>query len=145
MPLKQNTGKIDKKAIRVAIVNHLKGEYPGFNSLKRKRKREIIRSACTEAEKAMKADMLDVPELTAEERLGLETVPDGIKSLKSMEQFIEDHKRTVIPFKSPSRAKYIKDPLLTFMDKLLDDSLLDRLLAPEGMIPSMRNWMPSRL
>lgn len=31
------------------------------------------------------------------------------------------------------------------MDEVLDDGLLDRLLATDNMAPSMRDWMPSRL
>lgn len=143
--MKKATGKLDKKAIRILVTSQIETEHPGFNKLKRKEKREIVLDACKAAEKAIKAGEMEVPALTDEERLGLGKLPDDIMSLEEMARFIEDHRRTVFPLTSPSRAKHIKNPLLVCMDDLLDDGLLDRLLATAGMTPSMRDWMPSRL
>ena len=141
----KNTVKIDKKAIRISILNQLEIDYPNFANLKRKEKREIIRAACKAAEKALKSGEIDVPTLTDEERIGLGTIPSNIIGLDKMAKFIEDHQYTVIPFTNPSRSKYIRDPLLKFMDELLDDRIIDRLLATDGMQPAKRDWMPSRL
>ncbi len=143
--MKKNTAGLDKKAIKILVTSQLKAEHPGFNKMKRKEKRGIVLDACKAAEKTIKAGEMAVPALTDVERLGLGKLPDDIMSLEEMARFIEDHQRTVFPLTSPSRAKHIKDPLLRHMDDLLDDGLLDRLLATDGMTPSMRDWMPSRL
>jgi hypothetical protein len=139
------TGTVDKKAIRILVTRCLTAEHPHFNSLKRKEKRRIVLDACKAAEQATKAGEMVVPELTAEELLGLEKCPVGIMTLTEMAQFIENHERTLIRFPSTARKQYVRDPLLRTMNELLDDSLLDRLLAPPCMTPSMREWMPSRL
>jgi len=120
-------------------------EHPHFNQLKRKEKRAIVADACKAAEQAIKTGEKAVPELTSEELLGLGKRPEGVMSLEDMAQFIANHERTIFRFPSKTRKQAFKNPLLQGMDKLLDDSLLDRLLAPSGMTPSMREWMPSRL
>jgi IS5 family transposase len=143
--MNKGTGRFDKKAIRILVTTRLKAEHPNFNKLKRKEKRRIVLDACKAAEKAIKGQEMDVPELTAEELLGLGKRPKGIMTLEEMARFIENHERTLIPFPSKSRKQYVQNPLLRYMDELLNDSLLDRLLAPPGMTASMRDWMPSRL
>jgi hypothetical protein len=120
-------------------------EYPHFNQLKRKEKRLIVAGACKAAEQAMKSGGIAVPVLTSEELLGLGKRPEGVMPLEEMARFIENHERTMLRFPSKIRKHRIKKPLLQIMDELLDDSLLDRILAPPGMTPSMREWMPSRL
>jgi len=139
------TEELDKKAIRIFVTRRLTVEYPHFNQLKRKEKRRIVGEACKAAEKAIKAGEIEIPELTAEELLGLGERPKGIMTLEEMTQFIENHERTMLRFPTKARKQLIKKTLLQIMDELLDDSLLDRLLAPPGMTPSMREWMPSRL
>ncbi len=135
----------NKKSIRILVTRRLLAEHPHFNRLKRKEKRRIAADACKAAEHAMKAVEIAVPALTAEELLGLGTRPEGIMPLEEMARFIENHERTMLRFTSKARKKLVKKPLLQIMDGLLDDSLLDRLLASPGMTPSMREWMPSRL
>ena len=83
------------------------------------------------------------PELTTEELLGLGKRPEGVMALEEMARFIENHEQTLLRFSTKARKQVIKNPLLQIMDELLNDSLLDRLLAPPGMTPSMRDWMPT--
>jgi len=139
------TARLDKKAIRILVTRRLRAEHSHFNRLKRKEKRSIVAEACKAAERAIKTEEVGVPALTAEELLGLEKRPEGIMTLEEMARFIENHNQTMLRFTSKARKKLVKKPLLQIMDGLLDDSLLDRLLAPPGMTPSMREWMPSRL
>jgi hypothetical protein len=139
------TGRLDNKAIRILVTRRLSAEHPHFNRLKRKEKRRIAADACEAAKQAMKTGEMAVPKLTAEELLGLGKRPEGIMNLDEMGRFIENHERTMLRFPSKTRKQHIKKTLLQIMDELLDDSLLDRLLAPSGMTPSMREWMPSRL
>lgn len=139
------TPAIDKKAIRIHIVQELQKNHPNFNRLVRRQKRQIIRDACKAAEKALKSGLLKISELTNEERLGLGKRPEGIMTLDEMKRFVEDHQQSVLRFPRTPRWKYIKNPVLKFMDELLDDSLIDQLLATPGMTPAKRKWMPSRL
>lgn len=143
--MEKNTARLDKKAIKIHVSNQLKDAFPGFNKLKRKEKRAVVQAACKAAKNSMRAGELIVPSLTDEERLGLGKIPKGIMSIDEMVLFIENHRKMVFAFSNPSRSKHIKDPLLMHMDEVLDDGLLDRLLATGSMTPSMRDWMPSRL
>jgi hypothetical protein len=143
--LKKDTVKTDSKAIRELIKSRLETEYPHFCRLKRKRKREIVKELCDAAMKAMAAQELDIPVMSKEERVGPGPMPKGIMNLEEMARFIENQRRTVLPLPSPSRVRYITDPLLVVMDKIFENSVLDALPAPEGMSPAKRTWMPSRL
>ena len=141
----KNNAKVDAKAIRVFIKNQIESEYPRFGSLKRKQKQEVVEQVSQSVAAAQKAGKLELPILSAEERVGLGQLPKGIMNLEEMAQFIEDQHRTIFPLPNPSRNKYIKLPLLQAMDAFLDDSVVDSLLATPGMTPSKRSWMPSRL
>jgi len=143
--LGNNTATLDKKAIKVSIIKQFEAKYSGYRRLKRKAKREILKGAINAAEKSIKSGDIDVPVLTEEERLGLDEIPEGIMNLEEMADFIDDHERSVISLPNRSRMRYIKNPLLKYIDGLLDDALIDRILATPGMTPSMRDWMPSQL
>ncbi len=66
-------------------------------------------------------------------------------SLDEMKQLIADMQRTVIPLPKPSRSKYVRDSLLRLMDEVLDDSVIDHLLATPSLTPTKRLWMPAQL
>ncbi|MHC4270619.1 MAG: transposase [Planctomycetota bacterium] len=66
-------------------------------------------------------------------------------SLDKMEHLIAEHQSNVIPFPIRGRGKYLRDPELRAIDKLLDNSIIDMLLAPPGFTPSMRTIFPSHL
>jgi len=54
-----------------------------------------------------------------------------IMTLTQMERFIENQQARIIKFPAPAK-KHIADPELKAIDKLLDDSMLNLLLAPPG-------------
>lgn len=140
-----NSAKFEKKATRAHIEKQLEARYPAFNKLKRKQKRKAVKQAYKMVREAQETGELQVPTLTDEERLGLGQMPEGIMSLDEMKQFIEEQQKTIFPLLNPSRFKYIKDPLLCAMDAILDDSVINCLLAPPGMTPTKRDWMPAQL
>ncbi len=135
----------DKKAIRNSILFQIEKDYPFFNRLKRREKRRVLRKLCDATRQAMKEKTLSLPSVSQAELLGLGAIPKDILSIKEMGCFIEDRKRSVIRLESPVRKRAIQDPVLRFLDKILDDRAIDHLLAPAGMTPSKRQWMPSRL
>ena len=141
----RNTAKADTKAIRVFIKNQLESKHPDFSSLKRKQKQKVVEQVSLSVMASQKTGELVMPMLSAEERVGLGQLPEGIMSLEAMARFIDDQHRMIFPLPNPSRDKYIRLPLLQAMDAFLDDSVIDSLLAPPGMTPGKRKWMPSRL
>lgn len=141
----KDTSAIDQKATRVLIKNQLEAEYSSFSKMPRKQKQRVLEKTSLSVLASQEAGEQRIPMLTDEERIGLGKMPAGIMSLDTMVRFIENQQRTIFPLPTPSRAKYIKMPLLQVMDEFLDDGVLNSLLAPPGMTPSKRVWMPSRL
>jgi hypothetical protein len=142
--MKNKTG-LDKKAIRAAIVRQLKSSYPNFSRLSRKEKKRVVREACSAAQRELEGGTLALPALSGAERLGLEDLPAGVLTLEQMAKQVESFKTHVLRFRQPDRRRQIAAPLLRVMDDLLDDPLLNTLLAPASLTPSKRAWMPAQL
>ena len=135
------------KNIRLIIRKQLKRQYPNWKRLNKKTKKEIARNVLAEvtAEYDFNQDIQAPPE----ELLGIEQqIPtEGIIKLDEMAQFIDMvNSRRVIKFNSYNRSPiYIKDEELRFVDELLDDGIINRLLAYDGYSPVMREIFPSNL
>ncbi|MCI5136505.1 MAG: transposase, partial [Candidatus Electrothrix sp. AW2] len=71
----------------------------------------------------------------------------GIISLDQMADIVNESKNNnIIKLCGESRfAKYIKDEELRFIDQLLDNEIINRLLAYEGYSPAMRDLFPHNL
>ena len=84
-----------------------------------------------------------------EELLGIERqVPTkGIIKLKEMARFIDTIKNNRIVKLSNFRRSpiYIKDKELQFIDELIDDGIVNRLLSYEGYSPAMHGMFPCNL
>jgi len=122
------------KDIKCIIRKQLKKQYPNWSRLKRKVKKHIIQEVI--AEYVCEYDFSGDVAAPRKELLGIEQqVPaKGIVKLNEMAQLIDmvnnnrrvrfsDYKRSPI---------YIKDEELQFVDKLLDDGIINRLLYYEG-------------
>ena len=82
-----------------------------------------------------------------EELLGIESqLPTAaIMNLDEMGRFIDSHKNSVL-FKLNSKKRHplhIKDEELRFIDDLLDNQIINKLLAYKGYAPAMRDLFPS--
>ena len=82
-----------------------------------------------------------------EELLGIQTqLPTAaIMDLDEMGRFIDLHKNSVL-FKLNSKKRHplhIKDEELRFIDDLLEDQIINKLLAYKGYAPAMRDLFPS--
>ena len=133
-----------KKDIKRIVKNQLKNEFPNWKRLSRKKKKALAKQVLKEVVK----NYSFANEVTAplNELTGTPVIQEAeIMTLAEMEQFIADHTRYIVQLPIPSRKKYIKDPELIAIDKLIDDSIIDRLLAPEGFTPSMRILFPSHM
>ncbi len=77
------------------------------------------------------------------ELTGTPSIKDArIMTLAEMERFIDNHNRRIVSFPSPSRKRYLKDRELRAIDKLLDNCIIDWLLAPVGFTPARRILFP---
>ena len=79
--------------------------------------------------------------------LGIEQqkLTSGMMDLNRMAQFIESHENDVLfRFNRKRRnPSCLRDKELIFIDNILDDTVINRLLSYDGFTPSMREFFPS--
>lgn len=136
---------MQRKEIKAIVKKQLKSNYPDWQRLKNRVKREIAKKVLDEVladydfKKEVKTDK--------EELLGIEQqkITSGMMNLEEMARFIESHENDVIfKFNTVKRhPSYFKDKELRFIDELLDDTVINRLLAYDSYTPSMRDFFPS--
>ena len=135
------------KNIKLSIRKQLKNQYPHWNRLNRKTKKEIARKVL--AEVTSEYDFSGDITASHEELLAIEQqVPaKGIIKLDEMARFIEIiYKNSIIKFSSYKRSPlFIKDEELRYIDELIDDRIINRLLSYSGYSPAMRDIFPSNL
>ena len=135
------------KNIKLLIRKQLKKQYPNWNRLSRKIKKEIACKVLAEvtAEYDFNGDIAASPS----ELLGIEqqVTPTGIITLDKMARFIDMiNKNSIIKFSSYKRSPlYIKDEELRYVDELIDDRVINRLLSYDGYSPAMRDLFPVNL
>lgn len=134
--------KVHKKNIAKMIKKQLKSEFgTRWQRLRKKQKKAMIMTVADAV-----IDAYDfTQEVTAppEELLGIEEqIPDdGIIPLDEMARFIENCKENRI-FKLHWRKRsslHITDEELRFVDEMIDDEIINKILAYEGYTPSMRD------
>jgi len=135
------------KNIKLSIRKQLKNQYPHWNRLNRKTKKEIARKVL--AEVSNEYDFNGDITASQAELLAIEQqVPTkGIIKLDEMARFIEMiNKNSIIKFSSYKRSPlFIKDEELRYIDELIDDRIINRLLSYGGYSPAMRDIFPSNL
>ncbi len=141
----KDTVELDKKAIRFAIKNEILQNCSSFASLKRKQKQKIVKDAGQSVLQCLANGTQSLPSLHQSERVGLGKIPKNIMTLDEMAQFIENQQQKILPLPNPRRDRYIRDDLLQTMDKILDDSVINSLLATPSLTPTKRTWMPAQL
>ena len=135
------------KNIKLIVQKQLKKQYPNWNRLNRKTKKEIVRKVLDEAvsDYDFSGDVVTQPE----ELLGIEQqVPSkGIINLKEMAQLIDKvNNNRMVKFSNCKRSdKHIRGKELHFIDKLIDDGIINYLLSYDGYSPAMRDIFPSNL
>lgn len=134
------------KDIKRIIRKQLKKQFPNWKRLKKRQKRDISQKILAEA--IAEYDFTHVIEAPMEELLGIEEqIPKGIIKLDEMARFIDMiNDNRIIKFNSYKRSPtYIKDEELVFVDRLIDDGIINRILSYDGYKPAMRNLFPSNL
>jgi hypothetical protein len=133
------------KNIKAIIRKQLKTNYRDWNRLKKREKREIAQKVLDEVlaeydfKKEVETDQLEL--------LGIDQqkLTPGMMDLDEMARFIDSHEKDVLFKLNRKRRKpsCLKDNELIFIDNLLDDTIIDRLLSYDGFTPSMREFFPS--
>ena len=133
------------KNIKAIIRKQLKTNYRAWNRLKKREKREIAKKVLDEVVadydfgKEIETDKLEL--------LGIEQqeLTSGMMNLDEMARFIDNNKHDVLfkLNKIKRHPSYLKDEELRFIDNLLDDTIINRLLSYDGFTPSMRDIFPS--
>jgi hypothetical protein len=133
------------KNIKLMIRKQLKKQFPNWNRLTRKEKKEIAEKVL--AELVTEYDFKQSVAAPKEDLLGIEQqIPTkGIIKLEEMAQLIDSvNKSSIIKLSNCKRSPiYIKDKELQFVDGLLDDRIINRLLANEGYSPVKRDLFPN--
>ena len=133
------------KNIKVMVKRQLKKDHPNWRSLTKKEKKELAKQVTD----AVVGDYnfnqdIDTP---LEELIGIDNqvINEDIMTLDEMNAMVDDfYKNSVIDVRNIKKLRVnLKDPQLKFIDNLLDNSIINRLLSYQGFTPSMRKLMPS--
>jgi len=132
------------KDIKRQIRKQLKKEYPNWKRLNKKDKKSIARMVLDEV--VSDYDFTKQVDTPAHELLGIENqLPtSGIMNLEQMARFIENHNNSKL-FKLYSKrpSRHIRDKELRFIDEILDNQIINKLLSYHGYSPAMRDFLPS--
>ena len=132
-----------EKNIKIMVRKQLKEKFPHWNKFNRKEKKALARQVLAEVEKEYDFGQkvtVPLPELTGVPEIN----EQGIMTLAEMERFVTERERRLI--KLPSiRERYIQDAELRAVSLLLDDDILNLLLAPPGYTPYLRTIHPAHL
>ena len=132
------------KAIKAQIRKQLKIRYLNWHRLTKKEKKAVAKKVLDEV--VVNYDFKQEVTTPVEELLGIETqLPTAaIMDLNEMGRFIQSHKNSVL-FKLNRKKRHplhIKDEELRFIDDLLDDQIINKLLSYKGYAPAMRDFFP---
>ena len=122
----------------------LKKEYPNWKRIPKKMKKKIANEVLLEVVSGY--DFKQEITTPAEKLLGIENqIPvKGIIKFDKMAQYIENvHSDRILKLSSYNRSPiYIKDKELQFIDQLIDDRVINTILAYDGYSPAMRDILP---
>ena len=135
------------KNIKYAIRKQLQSQFPNWKRLDRGTKRAMAKQVLANVVAEYDFNQPITP--TKEALLGIEEQASykGIMSLQKMARFIEMFNSSqVVRIKDTRRsARCIQDDELGYISKLLDNRIINRLLAYQGYSPAMREFLPSTL
>ena len=144
---KKSRGKMHRKDIKRTIQKQLKRKCPGWRRMTKNEKKELARQVMQEAVENHNFDKQ--PTASMEQLTGIDgQMPTkGIVPLNEMGKYIQKRNSGFL-FKSnwdKKTASEITDPELRYIDKLIDNGIVNSLLANEGYSPQMRDIFPYQL
>jgi hypothetical protein len=132
------------KNIKAIIRKQLKNYYPNWPRLPKKMKKYIAKKVLHEV--VNNYDFKKGIKTSKPELLGIDgqLLTHGIMDLDQMARFIDTHENDVLfKLNYKSRHPLLNDEELKFIDNLLDDRIINKLLSYKGYTPSMRELFPS--
>ena len=133
------------KNLTLIVKRQLQKDHPDWHSLTKKEKKDLAKQV-TEAvinDYDFKQD-IDAP---VEELIGIDdqVINEDIMTLDEMNVMVDDfYKKSMIDVGKIKKYRVnLKDPQLKFIDNLLDNYIINRLLSYKGFTSSMRTFMPS--
>ena len=133
------------KNIKLQVKKQLKKQFPNWKRLTKKLKKQLAEDVL--ADYVGKYDFSQEIKATDAELLGIETQCsyEGIIRLDEMAKFIDKvNSSKITKLSNYNRSSiYIKDEELQFIDNLIDDGIINRLLAYDGYTPAMRGLFPN--
>ncbi len=132
------------KNIKVIVKRQLKKDHPNWRNLTKKEKK-VLAKQVTEAV-INDYDFKQEIDKPVEELIGIDNqvINDDIITLDEMNAMIDDfYKNSFIDVRKIKKLHVnIKDSQLKFIDNILDNQIINRLLSYKGFTPSMRKFMP---
>ncbi len=136
-----------KKNIRRLIKKQLKLKHPHWKKMKKKAKKELLKEIMDNV--VSDYDFSQTVNVPIEELTGIEEqIPTrGIKTILEMDEYINNFYYDHLFSIDIKRKQFpeIIDQELKFIDELLDDPIINTLLAPEGYSPAHRYIQPYQL
>ncbi|WPD23440.1 MAG: hypothetical protein SD837_02505 [Candidatus Electrothrix scaldis] len=138
-----------EKDIKRIIRKQLKSNHPNWQRLSRKQKKKITKEI-TDAAAADYQEFDEELDIPIEELIGIEQQqPDSrIIPLQDMADFVDNFytKAGLLKFSRSHKSwTEIHNEELRFIDELLDNRIINALLANEGYSPQMRDIFPCQL
>ncbi len=132
-----------EKDIKRLVVKQLKKDFPNWRRILRKEKKLLAKDVL---EEIMRGYSLDKEvDVSMSELTGVPAISEDIMTLSRMEELIEEINGKIFKLSPPLRRRYIKDHELSAIDELLDAAVINRIIAPSGYTPSMREVHPSHM
>jgi hypothetical protein len=152
IPTKKKTSKqrlsMHHKNIKLLIRKQLKKSYPNWKRLLKKEKKKIAKQILEDT--VAEYDFNQEITVSAEDLLGVETQSPGrgIIKLEEMGRFIDkvNNNKRIVPldiYGDKRSSTYIADEELGFIDGLIDNDVINCLLAYDGYSPAMRDIFPA--
>lgn len=136
-----------EKDIKAQIRKQLKSNFPNWRRLTKKEKKKIAKQVYDEVSAGYNySEEIKTP---MPELLGLsdQELTEGIMTIEQMAEFVESCQIGGL-FKLHGKQHThpsIKDIELQLIDSLIDDRVINRLLAPEGYTPASRERFPCNM
>jgi len=136
-----------KKDIKAQVRKQLKTRFPNWHRLTRKEKKAVAQKVLDEV-----VSTYDYPkqiETPVPELIGLsdQQPTKGILTIEQMAEFVEAHQGGSL-FRLYGKHRThpaIQDLELQIIDSLIDDRIINKLLAPEGYTPASRDFFPHNM
>lgn len=126
---------MNKKDIKAHIRNQLKQKHPHWNKLNKKNKKEAVRGVMEDIKRRYESgDLLPV---SMEEQLNIHALPENVMTIEKMEAFIEMKSKSKLVGMEINHKKILSGEKRV-IDGILNDDVLNSILAGPGYTPSMR-------